>query len=245
MGSFAGLILAAGRGSRFHDESGPPIPKVLRPALGRPLISYVVEALRSAGVDDIAVVTGYQAEEVERALGDGFRYARQPEQRGSGDAVRCAAELFDGFVGHVVIMCGDSPLFRAATVTRMMRAQVADSAAATLASAVLDAPTGYGRILRDPGGRVTAIVEEKCADAAQRDIREVNGGAYVFDAPWLFANIGQMAKNEAGEYNLTDMVRVAIEQGRRVATVECDPEDLLGVNTPEQLKVVEDILRRR
>lgn len=242
---FAGLVLAAGKGSRFRDESGPPTPKVLRPALGRPLISYVVEALRSVGVDDIAVVTGYQAEDVERALGDGFRYARQPEQRGSGDAVRCAAELFKGFVGHLVIMCGDSPLFRAATVTKMMRVQAADSPVATLASAVLDDPTGYGRILRDSSGRVTGIVEEKCADAAQRAVREVNGGAYVLDAPWLFANIGQMAKNEAGEYNLTDMVRVAIEQGRQAATVECDPEELLGVNTPEQLRVVEEILSRR
>lgn len=245
MTSFAGLILAAGRGSRFLDESGPPVPKVLRHALDRPLISYVLEALASAGVQDVAVVTGYQAEEVERALGSGFRYARQPEQKGSGDAVRCAAELLEGFSGHLVIMCGDSPLFRAATIAEMMRVQAESQSVATLASATLADPTGYGRIVRDASGHVSAIVEEKCADAAQRAIQEVNGGAYVFDAPWLFGNIGQMAENEAGEYNLTDMVRIAIEQGRNVATVECDPEELLGVNTPEQLRVVEDILSRR
>jgi bifunctional UDP-N-acetylglucosamine pyrophosphorylase/glucosamine-1-phosphate N-acetyltransferase len=242
---FKGLVLAAGRGTRFAGEPGRSMPKVLRPVLGRPIISYVLSAVTEAGVADVALVVGYQALEVEAALGDGFVYVLQKQQKGSGHAVACAREEFSGFDGHLVVMCGDSPLFRAETIRKMMRAQVDTGAVVTLASAVLENPFGYGRILRNGQGRITGIVEEKCASPAQRAIREVNGGAYVFDAPWLFGSIDDMAVNEAGEYNLTDMVRVAVGQGRRVSAVECRPEELQGVNTPEQLLAIEEVLRDR
>jgi len=242
---FAGLILAAGKGSRFQTESGDPLPKVLRPVLGRPMVSYVIDTLRGSGVAEVVLIVGYRANDVTSELGDGFAYVFQEEQKGSGHAVACAGGHFAGFDGHLIVMCGDSPLFREETVRRMMREHIEAGAVVTLASATLDDPFGYGRILRDCFGRIVGVVEEKCADDAQRAIREVNGGAYAFDAGWLFANIDAMAVNEAGEYNLTDMVRVAIEQGRTVSAVQCDPVELLGVNTPSQLEVVEEILRTR
>ncbi len=243
--AFAGLVLAAGKGSRFPSESGRPFPKVLRSVLGRPMISYVLDALTEAGIEDITLVVGFGADEVRRWLGDAVGYVLQEEQRGSGDAVARAKDRFHEFEGHLVVMCGDSPLFTAETVSRMMRKHVEEHAVATLTSATLDDPSGYGRIVRDTSGAIRAIVEERCATDRQRSIREVNGGAYVFDAAWLFANIDRMAINEAGEYNLTDMIRVAVEQSATVTDVACDPTELLGVNTPEHLDRVEHILRDR
>ena len=251
MQTASGLILAAGRGTRFRSEPGEPMPKLLRPVLARPMVAYVIDTLAAAGVDRIVLVVGYRAQDVISALGDRFDYVLQEEQKGSGHAVRCAARLFQGFAGPLIVMCGDSPLFRPQTVREMVRVHEQTGAVAVLASAVLDDPTGYGRIVRDGNGLIVGVVEEKCASEREQAIKEVNGGAYVFDGSWLFANIDLMAENEAGEYNLTDMVRVAIEQGPSTSsgcTVDatpCHPSELLGINTPEQSRIVEDILRGR
>lgn len=239
----AGLVLAAGRGSRFASESGEAFPKVLRPVLGRPMVLYALDALRGAGIEEITLVIGFGADEVRRQVGESVGYVLQAEQRGSGHAVACARDAFRDCDGALVIMCGDSPVFTAGTVRRIVEEHARSGAVATLASAVLDDPFGYGRIVRDREGAIRGIVEEKCASEEEKAIHEVNGGAYAFDARWLFGNIEEMALNEANEYNLTDMVRVAIEQGRGVSAVHCDPQELLGVNTPEQLRAVEEILR--
>lgn len=241
--NFKGLILAAGKGSRFQAESGEPFPKVLRSLLGKPMVYYVIDTLVEVGVDDITLIVGYRADDVKQAIGSRASYVLQAEQKGSGHAVACAKDAFAGFDGNLIIMCGDSPLFKSKTLSRMMQVHADTGAVATLAAAILDDPFGYGRILRDNNGNIRGIVEEKCATPEQRAIKEVNGGAYIFSAQWLFDNIGKMALNEAGEYNLTDMVRVALEQGKIVSSVECDRQELLGVNTPAQLKVVEDILQ--
>lgn len=236
-----GLVLAAGKGTRF--QSGHPMPKVLRPVLGRPMVSYVLESLHETGVEDITLVVGFCANEVIGTLGPRYNYVYQQEQLGSGHAVMCAREHFSSFSGSLVVMCGDSPLFSSCTIRKMIDEHAQAGASITLATTTLDNPFGYGRILRDGFGRIVGIVEEKCASTEEQSIREVNGGAYVFDAGWLFANIRLMTRNQAGEYNLTDMVRVAAEQNLNISTVQCDPEELLGVNTPEQLALVEEILR--
>jgi len=242
---FAGLVLAAGKGSRFGGESGRPLPKVLRRVLGRSMVSYVLDALRGAGIHEITLVVGFGAEEVRREIGSSVGYVLQPEQRGSGHAVACAKDAFDGYEGGLVVMCGDSPLFAAGTVRRIISERARTDAAVTLASAVLEDPTGYGRIVRDCLDKIIGIAEEKCASEREKAIGEVNGGAYGFDARWLFGNVDKMVVNEAKEKNLTDMVRVAVEQGRKVSAVECDPRELLGVNTPGELAAVERILRGR
>jgi len=242
---YAGLVLAAGRGSRFGGEPGQPFPKVLRPVFGRPMVNWVLEALRGAGIDEITLIVGFGADEVQKQIGGSVNYVLQAEQKGSGHAAACARGAFEGREGGLIVMCGDSPLFTAATVSRIAEEHSRTGAAVTLASADLDDPTGYGRIVRDCDGRIVGIVEEKCADERQKAIHEVNGGAYGFDVRWLFDNIGEMAINEANEYNLTDMVRVAIDQRRVVSAVRCDPSELLGVNTPAQLAEVEAILRGR
>jgi|YNPBryBLVA2012_1023415.scaffolds.fasta_scaffold10683_3 bifunctional UDP-N-acetylglucosamine pyrophosphorylase/glucosamine-1-phosphate N-acetyltransferase len=242
---FRGLVLAAGKGSRFVDQDAAPMPKVLHLVLGRPMVCWVLDALRLAGIEDITLVVGYLADEVISALGCSVRYAMQIHQRGSGDAVASAAGEFANFDGGVVVMCGDSPLFTADTLKAMMSAHTLSKAAVTLSVAELDDPSGYGRIQRDETGRISGVIEERCADDSQKAVREVNGGAYVFDAKWLFDNIGLMAINDAGEYNLTDMVRVAVRQQRFIAEVGCDPSEIAGVNTPEELRRAEELLRRR
>ena len=242
---FKGLILAAGKGSRFQAESGEPSPKVLRELLGKPLVSYVIDALSKVGIEDITLIVGYRSDDVKNAMGNKFSYVLQTEQKGSGHAVACAKKQFEGFDGEIVIMCGDSPLFKAETLSKMMAEHEKNCAAVTLASAILDDPFGYGRIERNSTGKITGIVEEKCADAEQRLIKEVNGGAYIFNSIWLFGNIEKMALNDAGEYNLTDMVRVALEQNKTVSAVKCSTDELLGVNTPTQLKTVEKIVKSR
>jgi len=237
-----GLVLAAGKGCRFQQETGEAFPKVLRPVLGKPLVRYVLDTLARAGVTDITLVVGFMAGEVMRELGPGYGYVLQPEQKGSGHAVARAAQHFSDFAGNLVIVCGDSPLFAADTIKAIIREHETSRAAITLVSAVLHDPSGYGRIFRDSQGRIMGIVEETCASADQRAIKEVNGGVYAFNAKWLFDNIDGMAINKAGEYNLTDMVRVAVELGQEVTAVPCESVELLGVNTPEQLKTVAGIL---
>lgn len=238
-------MLAAGRGTRFAEDSGRQIPKVLRPLAGKPVIRHVLDVLAQAGVSDVAVVVGFGADRVRSALGERFAYAVQREQKGSGDAVRCARGLFADAAGCLVVMCGDSPLFLPETIRRMVECHRNTGASVTLAAARMEDPTGYGRILRGENGAVAGIVEEKCANALQRAVREVNGGAYVFDTRWLFDNIGLIAENAAGEYNLTDTVRVAVEQGRTISCVACGADEIGGVNTPAQLAAAEAVLAGR
>ncbi|MBO7394108.1 MAG: NTP transferase domain-containing protein [Abditibacteriota bacterium] len=239
---FRGLILAGGRGSRFVSEVAAP--KVLRPLAGKALIDYVIAALRGGGVEDITVITGYMAEEVRRHCGGAVKYAFQPEQKGSGDAVRCAAPLFADFDGGVVIMCGDSPFFTADTVRRMRETHEETGAAVTLGTAVLADPTGYGRIKRT-GGKVAGIVEEKCASAEEKAIKEIGGGIYVYDSRWLFERIGNLTKNAAGEYNLTETVSFAVSAGDVVSAAEIDAAEIVGVNTPEELAAAEKSMKNR
>lgn len=244
-GDSVGLVLAAGRGTRFVRSGAVPRPKVLEELAGRPLIAYVLDALWEAGIGRIVVIVGYGADEVRRALGDGVEYAYQDVQLGSGHAVMCAVDFLKGVQAPVAVMCGDSPLFRGSTVRAMVDKQRETGCRVVLAGAVLDDPSGYGRIVRDDAGRVVRIVEESCASEAERGVREVNGGAYVFWAPWLVENISDMRRNEAGEYNLTDMVRIACEQGEDVCVVNCEPDEVLGVNTPYDLERAGRVLLSR
>jgi len=209
------------------------------------MISWVLDALRGAGIEDITIIVGLGAEQVRQALGSGYRYILQPEQLGSGHAVACAAQELAGRTGTALVMCGDSPLFTASTIKSLAGSLLKDRARIALASAVIDDPTGYGRIVRDASGRIVRIAEDKGASASEKAIKEVNGGCYAFDSEWLWANIGRIERNAAGELNLTDLVRVAITDGEIVTAAPCEPKEILGVNRPEDLRVVEELLGMR
>ncbi|HET6454263.1 MAG TPA: NTP transferase domain-containing protein [Armatimonadota bacterium] len=234
---FQAAVLAAGKGKRM----GSDLPKVLLPLCGRPIICHVLSLLAEVGIRRPVIVISREGDAIRETLGDDYSYVVQGEQLGSGHAVLCAREAAQG-AKNIIVMCGDSPLFRVETIRSLMREHVRHQATITLTSAILDDPAGYGRILRNPSGEVSGIIEEKMASDEQKSIEEINGGCYGFDAEWLWGNIGLMTRNEAGEYCLTEMVDIAIRQGRKVITVSSGQDEVAGINTPAHLKQAERML---
>ena len=235
----AAIVLAAGKGTRMKSD----LPKVLHPVCGLPMVAHVVRALRGAGVERIVVVVGHGGEKVQEALGDSVEYAWQREQLGTGHAVRCAVEALKGHEGPVVVASGDTPLVDADAMAALLGAH--GDRALTIGTAILDDPTGYGRIVRDPAGKPTRIVEQKDANTEQRSIREINAGLYAFDAAVLFALLPRLRNaNAQNEYYLTDLVQMASADGLSVGTYTADAALLQGVNDRWQLSEAEAALRK-
>lgn len=242
----AAIILAAGKGTRMRSD----LPKVVFPIGGRPMVCAVVDACLEAGCSKIVVVVGHKQELVRDALKDyAVEYAVQDQQLGTGHAVACAASLFSPVKAGrpVLVLCGDGPLIRAATIGQVLERHHRAGAAATLATSVIDDPTGYGRISRDGQGRFLAIVEQKNCTPEQLRIREVNPSYYCFDEAALFGAIPRVQRNPvSGEYYLTDVPELLLRSGSRVEVIEAvPPEDVLSINTPEDLARVDGIYRAR
>lgn len=243
------IILAAGKGTRMRSD----LPKVLHPVGGRPMVRAVVDACRAAGCGRVVLVVGYKQELVRDALADdpSVEFAVQVEQLGTGHAVMCARELLEreaAAPGHpVFVLAGDGPLIRAATLRALLSRHVESGAPATLATSVIEDPSGYGRIVRSADGRFAGIVEEKDATDEQRRIREVNPSYYCFDGSALFETLARVAPNAAsGEYYITDVPGLLLAAGERVEVIDAvPPEDVLSINTPEQLAAVDAIYRSR
>ncbi len=222
------------------------IPKVLHPLAGRPMLEHVLDALAEAGIARTVVVTGHGADAVEAAIGDRAATVRQEPQRGTADAVRIALEAVPPDADELVVTMGDVPLQSSALVADLLAAMREHRAAMTLVAARLDDPTGYGRIVRDAGGAASAIVEQADADEATRAISEVNVGTYAFDADWLRTAIGRVEASVSGELYLTDLVALAVADGRTVRVVVApDADDALGINDRVALATAEERMRRR
>ncbi len=194
----------------------------------------------------VAIVIGHGADLVRQAhSGTAVAWAIQDKQLGTGHAVLCAKEVFDGFSGEVLILSGDVPLIKEATLRAMVDRHRSRQAAVTLLTAALDRPQGYGRVVRDASGRVTGIVEEKDASEGQRQIGEVNAGVYVASSAFLFAALGAVKNdNRQGEYYLPDIVTIGLAQGKTIETVQAaDAREMMGVNTKEDLAFMEKSLR--
>ncbi|MHC4994844.1 MAG: sugar phosphate nucleotidyltransferase [Planctomycetota bacterium] len=242
----ASVILAAGQGTRM----GSDLPKVLHPVADRALVHWVLDACEASGSGHNVVIVGHQAEKVREELNgrEGVDFALQAEQLGTGHAVMQAAEFFDDAADtDVLVLCGDGPLIQADTIAQLVRTHRQNNAAATLATAVIDDPSGYGRIVRDETGHFSRIVEQKDASEDELKICEVNPSYYCFKASALFDSLKQINNQNAnGEYYLTDVLGILVESGQAVAVVDAVPaEDVLSINTPAQLEEVDDILRRR
>lgn len=225
------------------------LPKVLHPVGGAPLLAHVLQACRQAGASPLHVVVGHGREQVQAAFA-GQRdlvWVVQPEQLGTGHAVLMCQPALDGFRGDVLVIAGDMPLIQADTLRRLVEVHRREGAALSLATAELADPGGYGRIVRDANGRITAIVEHADCSPEQRRIHEVNISYYCFDGPSLFDALKRVRPNNAkGEYYITDALRILVADGRTIASLPgVPPEDALGVNSPEDLARVECLMQRR
>ena len=235
------VILAAGQGKRMNSD----LPKVLQPLAGRPLLTHVIDAARAVGAADIHVVYGHGGERVREALHeDTLRWALQPEQLGTGHAV---TQAMPGVADDalVLVLYGDVPLVRPETLRRLVAAAGAHTLA--LLSVRMKDPAGYGRVVRDRGGRVVRIVEHKDATAKERAIDEANTGLMAAPAAQLKRWLGRIKnENAQGEYYLTDVVVQAVKDGMTIEAIVADSEDeVLGVNDKQQLAEVEAVNRRR
>jgi bifunctional UDP-N-acetylglucosamine pyrophosphorylase/glucosamine-1-phosphate N-acetyltransferase len=235
------LVLAAGKGTRMRSD----LAKVLHQAAGRPLVRWVLDAAAAAGCDDIVVVVGHQAAAVEAILPGGVTTALQEEQHGTGHAAQIGLAALDPSPGdEILVLPGDMPLIRPSTLRTLIATHRRVGAAATLLS-VVDGPRDYGRVVRHDGA-VVAIVEARDAGPEEVAIREVNTSVYVFDAGPLAAALATLRPdNDQGELYLTDVIGVLSGQGLPLAAVPASPEEALGVNSVDQLAVVDAALRRR
>jgi bifunctional UDP-N-acetylglucosamine pyrophosphorylase/glucosamine-1-phosphate N-acetyltransferase len=239
------VVLAAGKGTRMKSVR----PKVLHEAAGLPLLEHVLRAADSLHPSSLVVIVGHQADLIQRAFGKrpGLRFALQEPQLGTGHALLQAEPLLRGRRGTVVLLSGDVPLLRAATLRALVRRHEASAAAATVLTAIVSSPRAYGRVVRNADGAIVAIVEQKDASPAERAIREINSGIYAFDlAPLFDALRGIGSANAQGEYYLPDLVKIHRARGAKVETVIVeDSREILGVNSRKELSDVATILNTR
>lgn len=240
------IILAAGQGTRMNSD----LPKVLHEVADRPMVAWVVDAARRAGASRCVVVVGYKAELVREALADqpDVVFVEQAERLGTGHAAMMAQPLYaDRDDCDVLVIAGDMPLLRSATLSRLVAAHRKQNAVGSMATGELDDPTGYGRILRDKRGAFIGIIEHKDATADERLICEVNPSCYCYRSKRLFDLLKRIrSDNAAGEYYITDTMRAILQAGEAVAVVKSmGDEEVQGINTPAQLAAVDAMMRRR
>jgi bifunctional UDP-N-acetylglucosamine pyrophosphorylase/glucosamine-1-phosphate N-acetyltransferase len=241
--SFVAIVLAAGQGTRMKSA----LPKVLHPLLGRPMLSYPVQAALDAGASKVVVVLGYGKEQAQAELAKRFGNrvvtALQPEQRGTGDAARCGLQAVPEHQGVLLVFYGDAPLITERPLKQLVELARSAQGPLSLLTATLDDATGYGRIVRNAAGRVVAIREQKDCSAEQARITEFNPGVYAISAPFFRAAIGQLSTSNAqGELLLTDVVAIAAGQGG-VSDLVWSAKELEGVNDRGDLVARERELR--
>ena len=214
---YAAAILAAGMGTRMKSST----PKALHRICGREMLHLVADAVRGAGVDDIAVVVPQDSRRFQDAIGDSVRYATQADPLGTGHAILQARTALKGAY-NILVLYGDAPLIKPSTLDRLMQRHADMEACVTIITSQRPNPDGMGRILRDDSGGITAIVEEQHADSDTLAIREVNSGFYCFRAPWLWENLQKLAPAPNGELLLTDLIQAAAVQGQSVESITSD-----------------------
>lgn len=241
--NLAVVIMAAGKGTRMKSD----LPKVLHQANGRPVVDYVIEKSLALAPSTVVLIIGHQAELVREATSQfPVSYALQQPQLGTGHAVMQTEPILKDFDGEIIILSGDAPLFTSRTLNGLIDFHRSRHAVATVLTAEMDDPTGYGRVIRNDGGEeVLRIVEQKDASAEEKAVTEINSGVYVFDAKTLFAALkGITNTNAQQEYYLTDVFGICFGKGLKVCAFKVsDPNEIRGINTPEQLREAELLLQ--
>ena len=242
--SVVSVVLAAGKGTRMKSDK----PKVLHDVFFVPMIHHVMDVLSTLTLTGNIVVTGHQHTLVETALA-GYRptFVWQQNQNGTGHAVlSCEAQLLR-HQGHVLILCGDTPLIRPETLRCFMQVHASSSVTLSVMTTMVDDPTNYGRILNGPDGDLIGIVEERDANPEQKRIREINAGIYCVEAGFLLSALRRVtSENNQGELYLTDIVAIAVQDGKKVEKFICrDSEEVLGVNSRRELAKAHTVLQNR
>lgn len=239
------VVLAAGKSTRMKSA----LPKVLHEVCGRPMIEYVLEAAREAGVSRQVVIVGHAAEMVKAALAgqNDVEFALQAEQKGTGHAVMMCRDNLSSHDGPVLVLTGDAPLMRPESFRALLDEFNAQQAACVIGTAETEFNQGLGRIVRGPAGEFLKIVEQKDANPVELAIREINVGCYVFDCRSLFEALGEIQpNNRQKEYYLTDCAAILKAKGKRVvASNKLDIVEALGVNTRSELAKVHRALQQR
>ena len=233
----AAVILSAGRGKRMKSD----LPKVLHEIGGRPMVHWVVDAAREVGAEPIVLTVGLGHKQIEVSLeGMGITFVLQDKPLGTAHAVEQTRSILSGFDGAILVLSGDVPGITARTIKTLCRYHEQTGAKATMLTAELDDPTGYGRVIKDNDGHLLRVVEERDATDEERAIREINGGIYIFDAQALFATLPLVKNNnKQNEYYLPDVLYILREQNQLVAIEKADNyKEILGVNTTEELRRV-------
>jgi len=235
------LVLAAGIGKRM----GTDLPKVLLPFHGRPMVQWVVESAEASGIQRVIVVVGHKGDLVIEALnGYAVEFVWQREQLGTGHAVMQALDLIMSHGGPLLVLLGDVPGLRPKTIQELVAMHITRNASATILTAELADPSGYGRIVRGPNDTVTAIVEDRDASDKIKSIKEINTGLICFSTPHLIKTLGELRRdNSQGEYYLTDCVKLLVDGGLGVfGHLAENALETAGVNSPSQLAELERLI---
>ena len=237
------LVLAAGKGTRMKSDKSKLVHKIY----GKELVKRVVETAQKAGVDDIITVVGYKREQVQLVLGDSVNYAYQEEMLGTGHAVMQAESYLKDKHGKIVVLNGDVPILRPETLKELIDKSIKNKEYATILTAIYNNPTGYGRIIRDIGGNIKEIIEEKDLAEDQKSIQEINAGIYCFDIQELLKALKEIKPNNAqNEYYITDVIEILRKQGDKVGAYKMpDFSESLGVNDRVALAEATRIMQAR
>lgn len=243
MANTAAIILAAGKGTRMNSDQ----PKVLHRLGGKYLVQHVIDETKKAGIEQIILVIGHGGEEVKSALGEEFIYAWQRQQLGTGHAVMQAVGFLEQDVEQVLVLSGDVPLLKGETIKALLEKFNIEKAGAAILTAKYENPKGYGRIIRNPEGKIIKIVEDADASLEELEIKEINSGTYCFAKDELVATLTTLTPNNAqGEYYLTDVIQETREKGLNVTGfLTADPMETMGINNRVQLAEMESFHRKR
>ncbi|MEI3604565.1 bifunctional UDP-N-acetylglucosamine diphosphorylase/glucosamine-1-phosphate N-acetyltransferase GlmU [Pseudogracilibacillus sp. SE30717A] len=237
------VILAAGQGTRMKSK----LYKVLHPILDRPMIQYVIDALKPAKLEKLVTIVGHGAERVKAEIGTNSEFVLQEEQLGTAHAVLQAADILKNKTGTTIVVCGDTPLIKPETYEKLFEHHELSGSKATILTTIIKNPTGYGRVIRNESGEVERIVEHKDADDKEKSVNEINTGTYCFDNEALFSALKKVNNNNAQqEYYLPDVIEILKAENEKVTafTTE-DDEETTGINDRVALAHAENLMKIR